>query len=293
MKYTLIAFLFLWNLALTAQENDSLKSSLLWEIKGKNIESPSYLLGTMHMMPEEDFFFPEHLKEKLLSTELLLMEIESIDDGSNAGRYMYLDTGNVFNLFTENQLDSLFDFTERELNYNEAKIRMIFSNMKPFILMQLLLQSSFGENPASYEITLSKIASDHRIKIKGLETMEKQASLFDEISLEDQVNMLMKTLRKQEEALAKGINSADELIEVFLQQDIDSIFNYTISDGSDITILEQEFLTNRNIEWVKKIRKLIKRNSCFIAVGAAHLGGSKGVVQLLRNEGYELIPIKL
>ena len=293
MKYTLIAFLFLWNLALTAQENDSLKSSLLWEIKGKNIESPSYLLGTMHMMPEEDFFFPEHLKEKLLSTELLLMEIESIDDGSNAGRYMYLDSGNVFNLFTENQLDSLFDFTERELNYNEAKIRMIFSNMKPFILMQLLLQSSFGENPASYEITLSKIASDHRIKIKGLETMEKQASLFDEISLEDQVNMLMKTLRKQEEALAKGINSADELIEVFLQQDIDSIFNYTISDGSDITILEQEFLTNRNIEWVKKIRKLIKRNSCFIAVGAAHLGGSKGVVQLLRNEGYELIPIKL
>jgi uncharacterized protein YbaP (TraB family) len=278
---------------LIAQEKDSLSSSLLWEIKGENVEQPSYLLGTMHMMPKDDFLFPEHLRDKLLSTELLVMELESLDDGSNAGRYMYLDTGSVFNLFTRNQLDSLFDYTERELNYTEAQVRMIFSDMKPFVLMQLLLQNSFGENPMSYEISLSKIANENNLKIKGLETMEQQASLFDKISLDEQVIMLMKTLKKQEIALTNGINPVDELIKVFLQQDIDSIFNYTISDGVDITILEQEFLTNRNTEWVKKVRKLIRRNSCFIAVGAAHLGGSNGVVQLLRNEGYELIPIKL
>jgi uncharacterized protein YbaP (TraB family) len=293
MKYISILLLCLFNLTLIAQENDSLSSSLLWEIKGKNIQQPSYLLGTMHMMPKDDFLFPDHLQDKLMSTELLVMELESLDDGSNAGRYMFLDSGNVFNLFEKNQLDSLFAFTTEELNYNEAQIRMIFSDMKPFVLMQLILQGAFGEHPVSYEIILSKLAEENNMKIKGLETMEKQASLFDKIPLEEQVRMLMETLKKQQEAKTKGMNPADELVKVFLRQDIDSIFHYTISDGTDITMLEHEFLTNRNVEWVRKIKKLIKRKACFIAVGAAHLGGPNGVVQLLRNEGYVLIPIKL
>ncbi len=287
----LVLFTICLGNTLVAQKSDTLTSSLLWEIKGKKVESPSYIMGTMHLIPQDKFLFPEHIEEKLKNSEVLVMEIGGISEDVNLVKYMMLDTGNVFNYFTEQQLDSLFDYTEKELGYDEENMRMMFSKMKPLVIMQLMTKNTFGDNPESYELTLEKLAKEDSIEIKGLETIEDQVAIFDKISIEQQIDMLIATLKESYSETESA--SSSEIIEVFLTQDIDSIYRYTTSEGGEMGNMEKDFLTDRNQNWIPQIRKLIKRNKCFIAVGAGHLGGPKGVIKLLEDEGYELIPVKL
>jgi uncharacterized protein YbaP (TraB family) len=55
---------------------------------------------------------------------------------------------------------------------------------------------------------------------------------------------------------------------------------------------EDVFLTNRNKAWIPTIQSESKTKKCFIAVGAAHLFETNGVIQLLINDGFTLTPIQ-
>lgn len=285
-----IAGFLLLSVTSFSQDTSAVSSSLLWEIKGKKVVSPSYIMGTMHLIPKERFLFPDHLENKVRESELLVMEIGGVaEEKVNIVQYMMLDTGNVFNFFSERQLDSLFEYTEAELGYSEEQMRLMFSIMKPLVIMQLFTSKGFGETPESYELTFERIAKADSIPIEGLETVEDQVAIFDKIPVQDQVEMLMSTVR-QDTLEAREMQS--QLISIFLSQNIDSIYQYTQGDREK-SDFEQDLLVNRNENWIPVIKKLIKRKRCFIAVGAAHLGGPEGVIQLLREEGYELIPVKL
>src|SRR5690554_6402846 len=112
---------------------------------------------------------------------------------------------------------------------------------------------------------------------------------IDKLSPEEQVDMIMETLRSED----KGMSQTRELIDIYLTQDIEKIYQYTITSDMSSPEFEEEFLVKRNKAWIKPIRKLIKKNKSFIGVGAAHLGGPDGVIQLLKNEGYTFTPVKL
>src|SRR5690554_5249786 len=68
-------------------------TSLLWEITGKKVKSPSYVFGTMHMIPNDDFLFPETLEEKVKESEILVMEIGGLSEQMKAMHLMMLDSG--------------------------------------------------------------------------------------------------------------------------------------------------------------------------------------------------------
>ncbi|HLV43159.1 MAG TPA: TraB/GumN family protein [Brumimicrobium sp.] len=268
---------------------DTLTTSLLWEISGKKVKSPTYVFGTMHLIPNDDFLFPEELQEKVKGSDILVMEIGGLSEQMKAMQLMMLDSGTMFDYFTEEQLDSLFDYTEAELGFDEAKMRMAFSKMKPFVLLQLFTKDAFGENPQSYEMSLEKIAKAQEIEVLGLETIEEQMGFIDDLSSEDQVNMIMEALRSD-----KDDNSETrKLIDMYLSQDIDAIHNFTVSSGMSSPEFEESFLNKRNKDWITPIKKIIKKKKAFIAVGAAHLGGPLGVIELLKAEGYTLTPVKL
>ena len=268
---------------------DSLKTSLLWEIKGKKVKSPSYILGTMHLISQEKFLFPDHLKEKVKSSDLLVMEIGGISEQMEMAKLLFLEEGNLFDHFTEEQTDSILNFVEENLNMSKEQVKSTFGRMKPMALIQLFSRESFGESPASYEMSLEKIAKEHEIEVRGLETVEEQMAIFDSMTMEDQVKMVMQALRDSDESA----KATDRLIEVYLSQDIEKIYELLGEEGGDMMNYEENLLTNRNQNWIPQIKKLIKKNKSFIAVGAAHLGGENGVINLLRKEGYEVVPVKL
>lgn len=289
MKNLLALFSALFFFVHFGAAQDTPTTSLLWEVTGKNVKSPSYIFGTMHIIPNDDFLFPETLKEKVKAADLLVMEIGGLSEQMKAMQLMMLDSGNMFDYFTKEQQDSIFTYTKENLGFEEAQMRMAFGKMKPFVLLQLFTKDAFGENPQSYEMTLEQIAKANEIEVLGLETIEEQMGFIDKLSPDDQVDMIMEALRSDD----NGKSETRKLIDVYLSQDIEKIHNYTVSSDMSSPEFEEDFLNNRNKKWIAPIKKIIKKNKAFIAVGAAHLGGPNGVIELLKAEGYTLTPVKL
>jgi len=268
-----------------AQENEK---SLLWEITGKRVKSPSYLFGTMHLIPKDQFYFPESIQQKVANANQLVMEIGGLSEQLSAAKYMILKEGSVFDLFSPEQLDSLFTYIQDELRLDESTVRKRYSKLKPLALLQLLTQNTFGESPESYELRLELLAKKHGVKIAGLETVEEQVAIFDQMPLIDQVSMVMTGISNTEES----DHESRKLIELYLSQDIDAMAGLLSEGGFGDANFEAQLLTDRNQKWIPLIQKLIRKDASFIAVGAAHLGGPDGVVQLLRNAGYTVEPVK-
>ncbi len=267
---------------------DTTSSALLWEISGKNVKSPSYLFGTMHLIPKKDFLFPQSLQEKVKASDVLVMEIGGLSDKMKAMQYMMLDSGSVYDYFTEKQQDSLFKYASENLGMDKDKM-MQFSGMKPIVLLQLITKNEFGEAPESYELEFEKIANSNEIEVIGLETVEEQMQFLDNLSPRDQVNMVMETIRSD----GKDNSKTHRLVDNYLTQDIEKIHSFIVNSDMNSPEFEETMLNNRNERWIKPIRKIIKKNKAFIAVGAGHLGGPNGVIELLRKKGYTLTPIKL
>jgi uncharacterized protein YbaP (TraB family) len=133
-----------------------------------------------------------------------------------------------------------------------------------------------------------KNAKKQKKPIAGLETMEFQMGLFDSIPYDVQAQMLVESIKV---GVAES-NDLDELTKIYKAQDLEAMQVIMSSDAEGIGQYEELLLTRRNENWIPKMKGQMKEKSVFFAVGAGHLGGKKGVIHLLEQEGYTLTPIK-
>lgn len=264
-------------------------SSLLWKIEGPNIPSGSYLFGTMHLIEKEYFVFPDKLKKIVSKTDCLVMEMAGLPNQTEALKYVMLKEGSFFDYFTPEQTDSIFKWAKEELKMEQEVFRMSMSKMKPFVVVQLATQMNFMGKTESYEMSFEKIAKDNKIELQGLETLEQQMSFFDNLTNEEQAEMVMEGIRTSKES----ISSIQDMEKVYQRQNIDSLYLLIHNDKGIISKKETDFLDNRNANWVPQIKKMIASKKCFIAVGAGHLGGPNGIIRLLEKDGYTITPVQL
>ena len=264
------------------------KSSLLWEIEGPSIQKGSYLFGTMHLVEKDYFYFPKNLEKIVSKTDLLVMEIAGIPNEAEVLKYITLEEGSLFDFFTAEQTDSIFVWARSKMGMSEQLFRTSLSKMKPFVLVQLATQLQYLGKTESYEMKFQSIAENKKMAQKGLETIEFQMSLFDNLKKSEQAEMVMQEIRdsKKSDAQLKKIQ------QIYKRQNIDSLY-MLIQEGEDMLSLKQsDFLDKRNHTWIPKIIEMLHENKCFIAVGAGHLGGKDGIIRLLQKEGYTLTPVE-
>lgn len=264
------------------------ESSLLWKIEGPNIPKGSYLFGTMHMIEKEYFIFPDKLEKIVKKSEQLVMELAGLPSQKEAMKYVLLPEGTFFDYFTKEQTDSILIWAKKEFKMDEAAFRATMSKMKPFVVVQMATQLQLMGKTESYEMTLEEIAKTNNLAISGLETIEQQMSFFDDLSKEQQAEMVMEGIRDSE----KAIQSMKEMEVLYQGQNVDSLYLMIQGEGGVISTESADFLDKRNAAWVPKIEELIKEKRCFIAVGAGHLGGPNGVIRLLEQKGYTLTPVE-
>ena len=292
MKFILATLLILGSFVAKSQEVREFpmeESSLLWEITGPNMSSKSYLFGTMHLIEKEYFFFPKKLKKIVSKSDQLVMELEGLPNQTEAMSMVMLKEGSFFDYFTKEQIDSILVWAKDKFSMEEPAFRAGFSKMKPFVIVQMAMQMQFMGKTESYELTLDEIAVTHEIEIKGLETVAQQMSFFDDLTVEQQAEMVMAGIRDGDEAL--GL--IKEMQEIYTGQNVDLLFQLVDEQGGVISDEQAKFLDNRNKNWIPQIAELIQNKDTFIAVGAGHLGGPNGVIRLLEKEGYTLKPVKL
>ena len=140
----------------------------------------------------------------------------------------------------------------------------------------------------SYEMEFFEMANNANKPVSGLETIEFQMSVFDSISYQDQAKMLV-------DALKAGDSENDDfkvMTDMYLSQNINAMVEMIDEDevmGSEGS--NDILLTGRNKNWIPVMSDLMKTKKVFFAVGAAHLAGKTGVINLLKEQGYQLTPV--
>jgi hypothetical protein len=139
------------------------------------------------------------------------------------------------------------------------------------------------------EMEIMKVAKEkaNPKPINGLETAAFQAGLFDSIPY-----------AKQAKELVDYIDSADynkqetrRLADLYTKQDLDGIQALSDKDDPGMDEYMDLLLYGRNRKWAGELDSLLPAKSLLIAVGAAHLPGKQGVIELLRKEGYTVDPV--
>ena len=229
--------------------------SLLWKVEREDREAPIYLFGTMHMIPKSDFKIGEGLRSAILNSDVLVMEL-SLEEANMLAALgkMLLEEGKTLeDLMSPQQFDSLSSFLLDTLHLPEMQYQMVL-RMKPFLASQFFYKDMMGADPASFELTFKALADSAGLQIMGLESIEEQIAVIDSIPLDEQIRILMQGLRSS--GTMEG--ELDEMISIYLSQDLDSLYNYMNRSSEDLMEFDDLLLERRNENWIKKIEKLEK-----------------------------------
>jgi len=264
-------------------QNSPKEKSLLWEISGNGLTQPSYLFGTIHLICPTDFLLSEQLKNSIKRTRQLALEIDMDDPGLMAAmtKSMFMtDDKKLTDILSEKNYDQLKQFYKDSLKMDIA----MFSRAKPFMMMGPMFNKILNCEPQSYEVTLMGLANEQKSEIIGLESIEEQMAVFDTIPYDKQASMLVNMINKMPETRKEF----RELVTLYKNQNLQGLYELTLKSEFGMDGQDEVMLFQRNQNWIAKIEKMVHDKPTFIAVGAAHLGGEKGVIELLRRAGFKV-----
>ncbi len=261
-------------------------NSLLWEISGKDIKQPSYLFGTFHLMCKEDIHFSENLLKALKYSSSLYLEID-LDDPTNtfnAFKYMYMKDGiTLRKLFDSTQYKKIQKFFSDSLHMTMSMVE----KMKPAFSSSLVYPFMMTcKTTDGIEMELIKKSKQLQKESYGFETVEFQSSIFDNIPYNEQATALYNMIDSIDAYKSNFI----KMLSLYKSQRLDEI-EKSFNDEPGFEEQKDVLLTNRNKNWVSQLKNILPQSTIFIAVGAGHLAGEIGLIQLLKNEGYTLKPV--
>jgi uncharacterized protein YbaP (TraB family) len=262
--------------------------TVFWKISGNGLENPSWLFGTIHIMPKEEFrSFP--IVDKMLKESgqmVLEMAIDvPLKQQIEWARQMLLPEGTTIrDYLSDEEFSHLREFVIDTLGVKETNFNN-YLRLKPFAFYSALIPSVIGKKIEGYELYFSKLAKKKDIPVKELENFEFQMGIFDSIPNDEQMAMFF----GEEQDMRKELS---ETLEIYQDQDIYrmslNVENDSLSGNFEIQLIER-----RNRNWIPKLENFMKQKSSFIAVGAGHLAGEHGLIGMLRDRGYLVEPVIL
>jgi len=275
------------NPKVNAQNNND--NSLLWRVSGKGLTKPSYLFGTIHMICNSDYLWTDKMKQSLAASEKICFEMDLDDQAVMMQIAVGLmdSTGKTLSsYFTPEEYARLKKYMKDSM---QTDISM-FEKMKPAALQTMLIKGSATcDDPVSYEETIMKTAVKEKKEIIGLETPQEQIAVLESLPADSVVKQIMEVVD------AKGNDGSDEefgkMVAAYKKQDLHALYTL-ITETKDLTDDMAVFLDDRNKRWIKRMPASMGKSSVFFAVGAGHLWGQNGVINLLKKEGYTVEAIR-
>jgi uncharacterized protein YbaP (TraB family) len=260
-------------------------SSLLWRVSGNKIKNNTYIFGTFHLLCPNQFQIPDTINSLIQQVDTVYFEIKLNDPSlfNNMLQQMTMQNHQSLQQFIAptayDSMNTIFlEKTKMNLNF--------FQYYKPILVTSFLYPSLMGCNPISLETMLQNIAEKFKKPISGLETADYQFKILDKIPYEQQAKMLQTTLLH----LNQSQNELKKMVEMYQRMNIDSL-QQTLKSEDNLLQYENDLVIQRNKNWLQILMNRMKNTACFVAVGAGHLGGAEGLINLLRRAGYTVTPI--
>jgi len=280
-RFATILFIFSFSSPISAQTKSlKLENSLLWEVSGKGLKKPSYLYGTIHMICSQDYFLSEKTRKAFDASDKLYLEI-NFTDPKEMSEMQQLAMGKepLSKKLTPEQLAKLDSILKKTTGMSVQQV----DSFSLLTVLSLISMKSFGCTDLKfYEMEFSDTAKKRNVSISGLETVKSQFEILENAYTNDEILKLLEESTSEE---------SEELVTAYKNENVDSMYALTTDEKFTSEKTKKQILDNRNVKWVKAMPELMKQNGVFFAVGAGHLGGEYGVVNLLRKEGYTVKPI--
>ena len=286
----------------------SVNAQLLYKISGNGLEKPSYIIGTHHLANVGFVEKINGVKEALTETEQVYGEVKwdamaNPDSLKAMQEKMMLPEGQTLKtILTPEQYKRLDAFMTAKLGagMSNPMVEAQMGKLSPMALVTqfqvlLFMMNHMGEfDPSStFDQYFQAQAQKNNMPCGGLETMSFQAQvLYGSTPMERQVEQLMCLIDNEQ----FNVQMLEEMTKAFYAQDLDALkkaMDVKLGTSCDSTPEEEAALIdNRNADWLTKMPAIMKQAPTFFAVGAGHLLGEKGVLQLLRNAGYTVEGVK-
>jgi len=256
---------------------------LLWKVEGKN-QKPSYLFGTIHIADPRVTNLPPTVRTVFDAADALIVEV--VPDVESMARLTQSMRFSDDRTLTQTVGAPMVADAQAALAKRGIPL-MEIENLKPWAIALMLLTPDLN-GALPLDLVLQTRAAERGVTVAGLETMDEQIAVFDDLSFDDQRALLEATLRDQAEIARR----TEALTQAYLDRDLVKLQALTDVDELDDPQLHakvtRRLLTERNRRMVDRMQSRLRRGNAFIAVGAAHLPGPQGLIKLLEREGYRL-----
>ncbi len=280
-----IALLLLSGIKLYSQSNNS----LLWEINGKDLKSPSFLFGTYHLITSTFIdSFPVIQKRFSVTGNVIGEMVLTTSMSQKLMEAAIMKDSTLDQLMSKEDYKIVGDYLMETSGYNIS----LFNKMKPVLVGTLFYKAVItpGDTGKPMDIYFQEMAKRDGKLVSGLESMDEQLGiLFNNSSLKRQAEVLVKTAKEKDKSSAE----LNKMNSCYRAGNLDCLAE-SIQMEEEYTKEEKDkLLYSRNRAWIKLLPMMMKEQSCFIAVGAGHLPGKEGLIELLRGAGYSVKSISL
>ena len=289
MKKLLGVFLFTLAAVAALAQAGNANNTLLWKISGKNLSKPSYLFGTIHMLCADNIELSTNLRDAIKTSDRVYLELDMdnmFEMLSVMGKMKMRNDTTLADLLTEEEYKQVKTFFSSQ---NSLIPFSMLETYKPMLAASTLMQASLNcKKQVAMEQLVMKEAKAGGKKINGLETMAFQMSIFDSIPYSVQAKQLYQYVANYNKE--SGNTEFEELTNAYLSQQLEKLEEITNREEMGMAAFTEVLLYRRNEAWTKKMDELMPNQSLVVAVGAGHLPGERGVINLLRKAGYKVEP---
>lgn len=272
-------------------------AQVLWKITGDKLQEPSYLFGTIHMFVGIEDFSPE-LLNTLQSCEVVATEINT--DSVNIMDFLpYMtmpDSVQYADFYSPSEYQLVDSVLKENLGYG-LTMGQKFKPIMNTIMLGVGLKVPKTEEGLDaqrsikpLDISIRDTANAYQKKTKALETATFQMEVLTDLAWETQFDMLLDIASNNDQS-GEGQQLAG-LLTAYCEQDLKALNAITQEDNIDPT-WSRAVIEERNYAMADSIEVYCAETSVFVAIGAAHLAGSEGLVALLKQRGYVLQPVAL
>jgi uncharacterized protein YbaP (TraB family) len=262
------------------------KKSCLWKICSK--QNTVYLLGAIHLMREDGYPLNKSIESAYHDSQTLVLEINLDEASSSEAQQLMLSKGlyPAGHNLRESLSPKTFELVKKKTEELGLDIQQV-NRLKPWLVTMTLAAMQLEQLGYDSKLGIDRhffdLARADKKEILNLESIEYQVSLLEGMSSGNQEAALLETI--QELDLFK--NEFEEIVKAWSYGESQKLDELLLESFKDYPELLSQLIVQRNKNWVPRIEEFLnQKGNVLVVVGAAHLIGNKGVLELLRQKGY-------
>lgn len=285
MAFFIISDLKLLNINLyTRIMSKSTSKTLLWKVYKDDPSACHYIMGTIHTATSEAMTFKELAKVCINRVSVYAgeMNLDTVDRTTLTNFLMLPDDQKLTDFFPPKKYKKFKNLILKTYHLDLDKL----IRFTPFYISNMLAEQSLEQTDSlALDYALWRYASLEGKEMRGLESFQEQCAIMKQIPLDYQLKAFKDGLRNISQN-QKKINSLNKM---YAQGELEKLYKSSKKSMGGIRSL---MIYDRNKNMLNRILELFTQKSCFIAVGAAHLAGNKGILAGLKRAGFKVQMIK-